>query len=446
MAARWYCFACQAGGDAIAFVEAYAQVGFRQAVRLIEAGSPLPRGTDPHLHLRPASQGPDGRLAWEAVPGPDREPPDPGRAPPRRLYDAMAVAWRYYTLDGLASLARRYLDRRSIEVGALEARERRVLAGHTPRSRTGLVEHLRRHGFSDDEAVDAGLASRHPDGTTEDFFTHRMVLAVRDDRDRAVGLIGRDVSGGLRAKYLNTPRTGIYDKGRHLYRPSRTGGQPCANLVVVEGAIDAVAIEAVAARAHMAVTAVSPSGVALTADHRAHVAASSSGPPVLCADGDAAGRAATARWIGDMTLDGREVLALSLPGPFDPADWLAIHGADGLLAFVGAGYAGTRAGEPRPVHAGRYLANELAQRGTGLATSIAALAHAGRRLRDASARDRFLLQAACVLAEAGLGPDGWLQRQLSTGASALVSTGTSALSSPTGNGPLAQHDHGGIAI
>ncbi len=117
----------------------------------------------------------------------------------------MAVAWRYYTLDGLAAMARRYLARRSVDLTALEVREGRPLAGHTPRSHTGLVNHLRRHGFSDDEAVDAGLAGRHANGDVADFFVHRMVLPVRGERDRVVGLIGRDVSGALRAKYLNTP-------------------------------------------------------------------------------------------------------------------------------------------------------------------------------------------------------------------------------------------------
>jgi DNA primase len=350
----------------------------------------------------------------------------------------MAVAWRYYTLDGLAAMARRYLARRSIDVAALEAREGRPLAGHTPKSRTGLVEHLRRHGFADDEAVDAGLASRHPDGQVQDFFTHRMVLAVRGGGDRVVGLIGRDVSGGLRAKYLNTPRTAIYDKGRHLYRPSRPSAQLPADLVVVEGAVDAMAVDAAAARAQVALTAVSPSGVALTAEHRSQVAAWSSRPPVLCADADAAGRAAMARWIGDMTLDGREALALGLPERFDPADWLALHGDDGLAAFVGDGDASARAGAPRPVNAGNYLATELARRGAGLPAAIAALVRASKQLADAPARDRFVLGAARGLAGAGLGPDGWLYRQLSLGATVS--------SQSAGNGPLARYEDGAMAI
>ena len=436
LAGRWHCFSCQAGGDAIAFVEAYSQVSFKEAVRLLEADGPLPRGADPHLHLRPANRTAGGGLSWDASAASDREPPNLARTPPARLYDAMAVAWRYYTLDGLAAMARRYLAGRSIDVGDLEAREGRPLAGHTPKSRTGLVEHLRRHGFADDEAVDAGLVSRHPDGGVEDFFTHRVVLPVRNSRDRVVGLIGRDVSGGLRAKYLNSPTTAIHDKGHHLYRPS-SSTIPAARAVVVEGAIDALAIDAAAVQAGLEIAPVSPSGTAFTAEHRAQVSAWSASPPVLCGDGDRAGRAATCRWVTDMTLEGYETFALTLPGIFDPADWLATYGLRGLRNFVVGDNPGCEVDAVRPVHAGRYLAAQLARQHP-LAASLEAIAQAGGRLASSPARDRFLREAVVGFAEAGLGPDGWLGRQLANviAASSLPSKATVA----------SQYREGGIAI
>ena len=348
----------------------------------------------------------------------------------------MAVAWRYYTLDGLAAVARRYLAGRSIDVSALEAREGRPLAGHTPKSHSGLVDHLRRNGFTADEAVDAGLAGRHPNGEVADFFVHRMVLAVRGERDRVVGLIGRDVSGGLRAKYLNSPTTAVYDKGRHLYRPRRAVMFP-SNIVVVEGAIDALAIEAVAAHAGYGITAVSPSGTAFTAEHRAQVAAWATSPPVLCADGDAAGRAATLRWAIEMTTEGQEVFTLTLPQAVDPADWVTAHGAEGLRAFVISGSRGSQLSEPGAVHAGRYLAAELAQR-QPLSNSIAVLASAGSQFPTGPTRGRFLREAARGLAEAGLGPDGWLGRRLA----AAVTSGSPGWTSQLDG----QHCRGDITV
>ena len=322
------------------------------------------------------------------------------------------MAWRYYSLDGLTALARRRLAQRAVDITALEARERRPLAGHTPRSRTGLVEHLRRHRFNDDEAVDAGLVSRYPDGRVEDFFTHRIVLPVRGPGDRVVGLIGRDVCGGMRAKYLNTPRTAVYDKGALLYRPSRDGGRRSDNLVVVEGAIDALAVEAVAAQARVPIAAASPSGVALTGAHRRQVVAWAAKPPVLCADGDAAGRSATARWVTEMTLEGREVYAVTLPDRCDPADWLAERGSHGLFAFARGSCPDASLGQVGPVHAGRYLARALAQDAGDIASLRTAFARVAARLSGPEVQTRFAAEAARGLAEAGLGPDGWLERQL----------------------------------
>jgi DNA primase catalytic core len=412
MAGRWHCFACQTGGDTIAFVQAYAQVGFRDAVKLIVAEGHLPRGADPHLHLRPATPTPAGNLMWPTTPGSDREAPEPARTTTPQLLAAMREAWCYYSLDGLARTARRYLALRDIDSFALELREGRPLAGHTPRSKTGLVVHLRKRGFGDDELVDAGLASRHPDGRVEDFFTHRLVLPVRDSHDQVLGLIGRDVLGADRAKYLNTATTAIYDKSRQLYRPTRPSHRPASNLVVVEGVLDALALDAYAASAGVDLTAVSPSGVALTAAHRASIYTQSARPPVLCADGDPAGRQATARWVLDMTVEGRESVAVTLPHPYDPADWLAESGVAGLTTFIRAGCLEASNGDVQPTHVGRFLAERIAERQDQLCESLSALGALGARLHDGSARRRYAEQAGRGLAAAGLGPDGWLERAI----------------------------------
>lgn len=412
MAGRWHCFACQAGGDVIAFVQAYAQVGFRDAARLIETSRTIPRGADPHLHLRPATPAPSGGLVWPTATGSDRDPPDPDRTPTPRLIAALHQAWRYYSLDGLARTARRHLALRGIDIFAVETGQRRRVAGHTPRSRSGLVDHLQKQGFVVNELVDAGLASRHPDGRVEDFFTHRLILPVRDRHDQVVGLIGRDVLGANRAKYLNTPTTAVYEKSRHLYQPTRTTHLPVGNLVVVEGALDALALAAHAASAGADLTAVSPSGVALTPFHRASIYSQTANPPVLCADGDPAGRQATTRWVLDMTLEGRESVAVTLPHPHDPADWLAEHGISGLQAFIRAGCLDAPPSDIRPRHAGRYLAERVAARDDHLGEVLSGLGGLGARLRERNARRRFAQQAGRGLAAAGLGPDGWLERTI----------------------------------
>jgi hypothetical protein len=113
-----------------------------------------------------------------------------------------------------------------------------------------------------------------------------------------------------------------------------------------------------------------------------------------------------------MVLEGREVLAVTLPDPYDPADWLGKHGTDGLGAFLATGWPTQRLGEVGPVHAGRHLASTLARENVSIATLVTTLAQFGGRLGDVAERERFALQAAKGLAESGLGPDGWLERQV----------------------------------
>ncbi len=180
----------------------------------------------------------------------------------------------------------------------------------------------------------------------------------------------------------------------------------------MEGAIDALAVEAAAAQACVPIAAASPSGVALTAAHRHRLVAWAAKPPVICADGDAAGRAATARWVTEMTLEGREAYAVTLPDQCDPADWLAERGSHGLVVFARGSCPDVSLGQIGPVHAGRYLARALAQDSEGVASLRTALARVGARLSGPEVRARFAAEAARGLAEAGLGPDGWLERQL----------------------------------
>jgi Toprim-like len=133
-----------------------------------------------------------------------------------------------------------------------------------------------------------------------------------------------------------------------------------SNLVVVEGALDALALDTYAASAGVDLTAASPSGVVLTAAHRASIYTQAASPPVLCADGDPARRKATAKWILEMTLEGREAVAVILPHPYDPAEWLAERAIPGLPAFIRSGCLDASPSDVRPRHAGRYLAEKIA--------------------------------------------------------------------------------------
>ncbi len=361
------------------------------------------------------------------------ERPDPRRTSLERVLAANAEAWRYFTLPGLAERAREHLAKRGIDVRALESEAGRPLAGHTPWSETGLVEHLCRRGFSVEELVDAGWASRHLDGTLADRYRRRLMIPVRDTEDRVVGVYGRDLTGRANAKYLNTPDTAVFNKGAALYRPSSPALNRHATVLVCEGSLDALAIATTAASAGRSAlyAPVSPSGTAITIQQARSVLAIHPGPPVVCGDGDPAGLAATAKWATTITTQGRECLATLLPAGADPADWLERRGTEGLVAFTRPGRLLPGSTPPlRPLPAGRVVAGALCADALGRGTSprqvlkavVPRLGALGVHLPSSDAQARFADAAAGALAEHGLGPDGWLARRVR----AAIDAGSSA--------------------
>ena len=227
-----------------------------------------------------------------------------------------------------------YLAQRGLTRPATEA-----LAGYAP-SRPGqwtlLVDHLRGLGYSDTAVETAGLATRSRRGELIDRFRDRVVFPILDVHDRPVGFIGRKPAGDTNPdnpKYLNPPRTPLYDKSRvllgldsHAVRRLHDGARP----IIVEGAMDRLAITA----ATDDLVPLAPSGVALTAAHLDLLAEHTSLERIILAfDPDPAGRAATLK-AGCMLID-RGVSPSSVeiftgPPGVDPADLLAAQGAAAL--------------------------------------------------------------------------------------------------------------------
>lgn len=410
---RYNCFGCGSHGDVIQLVADIEGLSFAEAVRALDSGRPL----------RPARVGATTPPANPAASTACSEAPDLSRTPARRVHAANVEAWRYWSLPKLAARASQYLAGRGIEVGPLEAELGRPLAGHTPWSEVGLVTHLARRGFSEDEALDAGLALRFPDGRILDRFRHRLMIPAHDSRGRLIGFYGRNTSATPNPrvpKYLNTPTTVVFDKSRALYRPTTGPIGPCATVVVCEGTLDALAIAATAAQVGRSelFAPVSPSGTALSTTHLARILALHPRVPTLCGDGDGPGREATTRWVSQATgRFGREVCVTVLPLGSDPADWLAAHGPAGLVAFTRKGWPEPHGPHLRPLHAGRYLAEgaALAQRGDpgdAMRAIVAWLGALGANLLTTAARQRFAEQAGTGLAAAGMAADGWATRRI----------------------------------
>jgi DNA primase len=188
----YYCFGCQAKGDAVSFLRETEGMEFHEAVEALarEAGLPVP-SRDPGAAARAARRTTLAEVVEEAV----------------RLFRLRLAA-------GEGGPARDYLDRR----GMAPALRERFELGYAPDSGRALVEAMAGRGIAVDLLVEAGLARRPDDGRSPyDYFRGRLVFPIRDGRGRAVGFGARALRPGQEPKYLNSPDTPLFQKGQTLY-------------------------------------------------------------------------------------------------------------------------------------------------------------------------------------------------------------------------------------
>jgi DNA primase len=305
----YHCFGCGAHGTALGFLMQYDQLPFPEAVEDLAGrlGLAVPHegGTSP--------RGPVDDLA--------------------PLYDLLDRVAGFYA-DCLTSNARahEYAHRRGLSAETIE----RFRIGYAPDSWDEL---MRRFGGSTEQrrALSAtGLIIERTTGSEGfyDRFRDRLMFPIRDTRGRVIAFGGRILDQG-EPKYLNSPETALFQKGKELYGlyETRRARQGLKRLLVVEGYMDTV-------RLHQAgiVNAVATLGTATTPEHlrRAFRLVSEI---VFCFDGDRAGRSAAWRALQNVlpqVREGREIRFLFLPEGEDPDSLVGKEGGEAFEARLGA--------------------------------------------------------------------------------------------------------------
>ncbi|HUZ26601.1 MAG TPA: toprim domain-containing protein [Streptosporangiaceae bacterium] len=274
------------------------------------------------------------------------EEPEPGRdvglggkqagAPTEEeIRRALAETERFYRRRLHGSWAPGYLAGRGLGAAAGE----RWGAGYAPGGWTALTSHLRRRGFGDAVIEAAGLARRSARGTLIDCFRDRVVFAVRDERGRIAGFIGRarpDAGAGA-PKYLNSPQTPLYRKGDLLFGLHEGRGllERGAMPVIVEGPFDAIAVTEAGAGRYVGLA---PCGTALSGrqvEALAEVTDLDRVGVLVALDGDRAGREGIVRAYQVLLTHTGRLSAAILPGGRDPAEILQTDGADSLAEALG---------------------------------------------------------------------------------------------------------------
>ena len=301
----FHCFGCGAHGDVIGYVMQSQNLGFLEAVEALagEAGLEVPRAT-PQERERVFKQ--------------------------KTLVEVMEAAAGFFQaqLDSQAgAAARAYLDQRGLDRAAIE----RFRLGYAPgfSGGQGLLKQFLLREFPEEMLIEAGLVKKPDDGRDSfDYFRDRVMFPILDRAGRVIAFGGR-VMGDGKPKYLNSPDTPLFHKGRVLYGLSwaRAGVGKGASLVVTEGYMDVIALHRAGFEG-----AVAPLGTALTEEQLEELWKLTA-EPTLCFDGDAAGQRAASRGL-DRALPllkaGRSLKFAVLPSGEDPD---SLIGRQGNLAM-----------------------------------------------------------------------------------------------------------------
>jgi DNA primase len=200
--------------------------------------------------------------------------------------------------------------------------------GYATENWDGLLQHLNKLGYQDETLLlQSGLFRSKKSGGLYDLFRHRLMFPILDTMGRIVAFGGR-VLDDSQPKYINSPETPIYTKGRHLYALNLAKNSKQHQLVIVEGYMDAIAL-------HQAGVdqAVASLGTALT-EYQAQLLRKYTEHVVIAYDADAAGQAATLRSLDILADRDLKVTVLQVPGAKDPDEYIRLNGPERFHALI----------------------------------------------------------------------------------------------------------------
>jgi DNA primase len=314
----YYCFGCQATGDAITFLRHVEGLGFMEAVEKLaeRAGIEVERSDD------------IGQIAMRKV-----------RARRERLAELMGLAQAFYEQQlyehAHADIARAELAKRKVR----EDVARTFHLGYAPLGWDALAKHFTDKRVNLEEAAEVGLIALRKQGDGYyDRFRHRLMFPVADQHGRIIAFSGRALATpeGLPperdppAKYINSPEGPLYKKGSALFGLStaRVAMRKHNQVLLCEGNFDLVAIHQAGFEQVLA-----PLGTSFTLE-QAKLIRRFAEEVIVIFDGDGAGRKATAHAFELLTAAGLKGRAVRLPDGADPDSFLSQNGPDALTHMV----------------------------------------------------------------------------------------------------------------
>jgi DNA primase len=298
----FHCFGCGAGGDVFKFVELQEKVGFPDAVRFLaqKFGVALPEHGDAA----------DEELRRDAA----------GREALLKMHEIAAAYFREALAGRSGGRARQSLAERGVTSQTAD----QLGLGYAVSSRDGLKSRLASAGFAEHLLLQSGLVVRRENGDIVDRFRHRLMVPISRDTGSVVAFGGRAMDPEQVPKYLNSPETPIYSKGRMLYGLNFTKAaiRKLGYAVLVEGYFDFAQVYQSGAAPVVALC-----GTALTSP-QAQLLHRFTNKIVLSLDPDAAGQGAAARSCELLVSEGFDVNVVTLDGGGDPDTFIRRNGPE----------------------------------------------------------------------------------------------------------------------
>lgn len=306
------CFGCGKGGDVFRFVMDHEGLTFPEALRRLAERAGIRVETDDS----PAAA--EQRGLKEKL---------------RDLHEQLCRRWQQVlTHDAAGQPGRDYLARRGVGDEAV----RRFRLGYAPDAWDDTLNWGRGKGWDATLLEQAGVVvTREPEGggppRTYDRFRGRLMFPICDEQGRVIAFSGRVLDPEAKAaKYVNSPETPLFTKGRVLYALDKAKRAILAanTALVCEGQLDTIACHLAGVE-----NAVAPQGTAFTGEH-ARILKRYAAEVVLCFDSDAAGQKAAARALDDLLASGLSIRVATIPAPHDPDSFIREHGAEAFRALV----------------------------------------------------------------------------------------------------------------
>lgn len=301
----FFCFGCEAGGDAFTFVMRSENLEYPEAVEFL------------------------AKRAGIQIPETHEDSDQPRGISRARAYELNRAAARFYRdclFDpAIGEAGMNYLrDTRGLDTAVI----RHFGLGYAPNEFGVLLPHLKSLGFTEEEMRQCFLCGRSQSGRYYDYFRGRVMFPVINTAGEVVAFSGRDVTGTSKAKYLNSSDTPVFQKRKNLFALNFAKAHCASQMILCEGNMDVVSMHAAGFE-----NAVASLGTALT-DEQARIMARYTKQVIIAYDGDSAGQRAAGRAMDIFARVGLDVRVLRITDAKDPDEYIRKFGTDAFARLL----------------------------------------------------------------------------------------------------------------